>query len=96
MISTLVMTENGDPLENAVAERVNGILKDEWLNDIKIKSKKQLAYELTKIISIYNSMRPHSSVSMITPEEVHYQGLKVERKWKNYYKNKQEAWKPNK
>lgn len=85
------MTENGDPLENAVAERVNGILKDEWLNDIKIKSNKQLSYDLTRIISIYNSMRPHSSVSMFTPESVHSQGLKVERKWKNYYKNRQGA-----
>jgi len=33
------MTENGDPLENAIAERVNGILKTEWLYDIKIKTK---------------------------------------------------------
>ncbi len=89
------MTENGDPLENAVAERVNGILKDEWLNDIKIKSNKQLVYELTRIISIYNSMRPHSSVSMFTPESVHSQELKVERKWKNYYKSKQQAREPN-
>jgi hypothetical protein len=29
------MTENGDPLENAVAERVNGILKTEWIYDGK-------------------------------------------------------------
>lgn len=90
------MTDNGDPLENAVAERVNGILKDEWLNDIKIKTKEQLVYELSKIISIYNSMRPHSSVSMLTPEKVHLQALKVERKWKNYYKSKQGTCKPNK
>lgn len=89
------MTENGDPLENAVAERVNGILKDEWLNDIKIKSKQQLVFELTRIINIYNNIRPHSSVSMFTPERVHSQGLKVERKWKNYYKSKQQAREPN-
>ena len=90
------MTENGDPLENAVAERVNGILKDEWLNAIKIKSKKQLTEELSKIIGTYNSMRPHSSISMLTPEKVHSQPLKVERKWKNYYKSKQNACKSKK
>lgn len=31
------MTESGDPLENAVAERVNGIIKSEWLNNEEIK-----------------------------------------------------------
>ena len=32
------MTENGDPLENAIAERLNGILKDEYLTDSPVKS----------------------------------------------------------
>ena len=32
------MTENGDPLENAIAERVNGILKEEYLNHNEIKN----------------------------------------------------------
>jgi transposase InsO family protein len=32
------MTENGDPRKNAVAERVNGILKTEWLNHLELKS----------------------------------------------------------
>ena len=32
------MTENGDPLENAIAERLNGILKDEYLSDIPVRS----------------------------------------------------------
>jgi transposase InsO family protein len=32
------MTESGDPLDNAIAERLNGILKDEYLNDSSVKS----------------------------------------------------------
>ncbi|EXZ16292.1 integrase core domain protein, partial [Bacteroides fragilis str. Ds-233] len=32
------MTESGDPLENAIAERINGILKTEWIYDVKLKS----------------------------------------------------------
>jgi hypothetical protein len=90
------MTDNGDTLEYAVAERINYILKDEWLNDIKIKSKKQLVDELSKIIRIYNSMRSHSSVSMFIPEKVQYQSLKVKIKWENYYKSKQDACKSKK
>ena len=54
------MTENGDPLENAIAERVNGILKGEWLNDLKLKSKEQAENQIKKIIYTYNHFRPHS------------------------------------
>lgn len=32
------MTESGDPLENAIAEKINGILKTEWIYDVKLKS----------------------------------------------------------
>jgi len=85
------MTENGDPLENAIAERVNGILKDEWLNLIKFKTKQEVEIELRKIIHIYNTQRPHSSINMFTPEQAHYQEGIIERKWKNYYKQKNNA-----
>ncbi len=44
------MTENGDPLENALAERVNGILKDEYLNDIPVTSIEEARKVLTKSV----------------------------------------------
>ena len=53
------MTENGDPLENSIAERVNGILKDEWLNHIKLETLEEAHKELTQIIKTYNGQRPH-------------------------------------
>ena len=85
------MTENGDPLENAIAERVNGILKDELLQavytDFAIAQN-----EIAKAISVYNHLRPHSSISYKTPVEVHLNSQeKVERKWKNYYTPKEQV-----
>lgn len=64
------MTQSGDPLENAIAERVNGILKEELLTDhypTLAIAKKGIA----KAIEIYNSLRPHSSCDMLTPQQAH-------------------------
>jgi len=92
------MTENGDPLENAIAERVNGILKDEYLNDYVINGIKE-ARELLKIcIDLYNTERPHLSISMLTPSEVHHSktNLNTNRLWKNYYLKESTFVKPKK
>lgn len=83
------MTENGDPLENSIAERVNGILKDEWLNHIKLETLEEAHKELTQIIKTYNRQRPHSSLDMNTPESAHNQHGEIKRRWKNYYKPKE-------
>ncbi len=67
------MTQNGDPYENAIAERVNGILKDEFGLSDKFENIIQ-AKELTKqSIEIYNQLRPHLSCSMLTPNQMHQQ-----------------------
>lgn len=84
------MTENGDPLENAIAERVNGVLKSEWIYDLKINTKQMAKKEIGRIINIYNTCRPHSSVNMMTPEMAHNQVGELKRLWKNYYKKKTE------
>lgn len=65
------MTENGDPYENAVAERVNGILKDEWLYEMKLKNKSQTSGILDQIIALYNENRPHLSLNYQTPGMVY-------------------------
>jgi len=65
------MTENGDPYENAVAERVNGILKDEWLYDMNLKNKSQTLEILDQIIALYNDNRPHLSLNYQTPGMVY-------------------------
>jgi putative transposase len=82
------MTENGDPLENAIAERVNGILKDELLEDV-YNDFQTAQYSVAKAISVYNHLRPHSSISYKTPIELHSNNEPVQRKWKNYYAKKE-------
>ena len=82
------MTENGDPLENAIAERVNGILKDELLQEV-YGDFTAAQESIAKAISVYNHLRPHSSISYKTPAELHGSNEKVERKWKNYYVKKE-------
>ena len=79
------MTENGDPRENAIAERVNGILKDEWLNQMKLESLEEAIKALKRIIAIYNSCRPHASLDMKTPEYAHNQSGEFKKRWKTYY-----------
>ena len=79
------MTENGDPRENAIAERINGILKDEWLNQMKLESMEEAIKQLTRIIRTYNQDRPHGSLDMKTPQYAHNQSGKFKKHWKNYY-----------
>jgi transposase InsO family protein len=83
---SISMTENGDPLENAIAERINGILKDEYLNDEINKTGDLDAEKLKKIIEKYNKLRPHLSCDMLTPEIAHSSNGSLKRKWKNYYR----------
>lgn len=78
------MSEKGDPLENAIAERVNGILKDELLEDV-YNDFAAAQQGVAKAISVYNHLRPHSSISYKTPVELHTNNEPVGRKWKNYY-----------
>lgn len=80
------MTENGDPLENAIAERLNGILKDEYLLDSPVKSLADAKKVLVRAVYLYNEDRPHMSIGNHYPTEVHEQGLKTDKLWKNYYK----------
>ena len=80
------MTENGDPLENALAERLNGILKDEYLNDSPVTTMEEAREVLARSVSFYNEDRPHMSIGNQYPSLVHEQKLPTERLWKNYYK----------
>ncbi len=80
------MTQDGNPLDNAIAERINGILKVEWLYEMNFKIKKQVKAQVKKVIEIYNTQRPHSSIGMLTPEQAHNQSGELKRLWKNYWK----------
>jgi transposase InsO family protein len=64
------MTEDGNVYENAVAERVNGILKAEFALDQQFRSCKHAQAAVREAIEIYNHERPHMSLSLQTPSSV--------------------------
>ena len=78
------MTQNGDPLENAIAERVNGILKTELISS-RYPDIDKAAISIARAITIYNYKRRHSSLNYQTPNDVHSQQGPQIRRWKNYY-----------
>ncbi len=67
------MTESYDPYQNAVAERVNGILKQEFLIDEYKVELAEITQIVKKSIDIYNNKRPHYSSYMLTPRQMHDQ-----------------------
>lgn len=77
------MTENGDPLENAIAERVNGILKDEYLECYQVKNIEEAQKLLKQVIELYNEERPHMSIGYRTPSEHHRKTEPAKQLWKS-------------
>ncbi|MDN4165503.1 IS3 family transposase [Cytophagales bacterium LB-30] len=75
------MTENGDPLENPVAERINGILKEEYLRHYPLTNLNQVIALVDDVVDRYNRLRPHQSINMVTPEVVHEKQLLINRTW---------------
>jgi putative transposase len=67
----LSMTENGDPYENALAERMNRTIKEEFGMDKTIKNKQQVKQLVQESIFLYNNKRPHLALQMKTPEQVY-------------------------
>lgn len=67
--TSISMTEDYNPTDNAIAERVNSIIKQEWLYSMKRpKNLEELRKVMTEIIKFYNEMRPHYSNGMLTPK----------------------------
>jgi putative transposase len=77
------MTNNGDPLENAIAERVNGILKTETISS-HYSDLHTASIHIARCITIYNYRRRHSSLNWQIPADVHIQKGPQIRRWKNY------------
>jgi transposase InsO family protein len=71
---TQSMTEQNHSAENALAERVNGILKQEYWLDADFANRQQARQATVHGICLYNTRRPHTSLNMATPEQVHNAG----------------------
>lgn len=82
------MTQNSDPLENSIAERINRTLKEEFMDNYKTgyRSMAQAVEEIPRNIAFYNEHRPHQSIDMLTPNQAYTRTGYLPRKWKNYYK----------
>ena len=74
------MTENGDPYENAIAERVNGILKSDFRLNRVFNNHNEALSATESAIRNYNNLRPHMSCDYMTPAKAHELNLPVMKK----------------
>ena len=80
------MTESGDPYENALAERMNGIIKGEFNLYESQRNFEQIHQQVTESIATYNGIRPHGSCDYLTPNLAHLQTGILKKRWKSYPK----------
>lgn len=78
------MTENGDPLENALAERMNGILKDSFEMDRTFFTFEEAHAFIEEAVRYYNNRRPHSSCDRLTPNEADTRTGTLKKHWKSF------------
>ena len=82
------MYTDGDPRNNAIAERINGTIKNEMLSGIDIEEVEAGISLMGKAIGLYNKVRPHLSLDFHTPQEAYLMEGKIERRWKTSYHKK--------
>lgn len=75
------MTECGDPKDNAVAERVNGIIKNEMLMGMEFRNIKEVKAAVASAVDFYNNERPHMSLDWKTPAEAALCTGELKKKW---------------
>ena len=82
------MTERGDPYENALAERMNGIIKEEFNLYSSQENFENTYQRILKSVAAYNEIRPHGSCDNLTPCQAHKKEGELKKRWKNYSKNR--------
>lgn len=78
------MSAKGSPHENAVAERINGVLKSEFYLDRVFDDYTQARRVVRETIDIYNSQRPHASCNYLTPRKAHTRNGLLRKRWTDY------------
>jgi len=79
---SISMTQSGSPYDNAIAERINGILKYQLGLNKTFKNYTAAVAAVCKAINAYNRLRPHMSISNLTPNQAHTTKQKLKRLWK--------------
>lgn len=77
------MTEEYKPTDNATAERVNGIIKQLFINNQRFDELSDVYYALSRGIAFYNNIRPHSSISHQPPSVIHDGDVQPQQMWKS-------------
>jgi len=65
------MSSKGNPLENSIAERINGTIKNDFMYHYKVQNLTDAAIGLKRAVRIYNNERPHSSIENYSPSQAH-------------------------
>jgi len=81
------MTEKGDPYENAIAERINGVLKEEFLLNKTFVSLEEAIQAVNRAVEKYNHIRPHESCDNLTPVQAHNHNGFLRKRWKTKKEN---------
>ena len=88
------MTQNGSPYDNAVAERVNGTIKNDFIPVRMYRDHAEAKRHIAQVVQSYKQLRPHASIDYLTPEQAHSREGILPKRWKTYrkpYKKKEEA-----
>ena len=78
------MTEDGNPKDNAIAERVNGIIKNELLQGMRFSSIQEVRKAVATAVHFYNNERPHMSLDMLTPVQAGEMQGPIRKRWISY------------
>jgi transposase InsO family protein len=79
---SISMTEDYNPTDNAIAERINGTLKTEVIyREQRFTGFADAERRIASFIGFYNDRRPHSSIGMKVPSQVHQESGEQQRCW---------------
>ena len=79
-----VENADGNPKDNARAERINGTIKNELLGGMRFHSIDQVREAVRKAVDFYNNERPHMSIDMLTPSQAAARSGEIAKRWTSY------------
>lgn len=81
---TISMTEDGNPKHNAIAERINNTIKNEFFAKLSFESIEEVRENVSKAVEFYNQRRPHMSINGLTPAEAAELSGEIKKQWYSY------------
>ena len=81
---TISMTEDGNPKHNAIAERINNTIKNEFFAKLSFESIEEVRENVRKAVEFYNQRRPHMSINGLTPAEAAELSGEIKKQWCSY------------